>query len=88
MSRGDAVMGDNTGWADLNKDGRRLEKIIKQMDTKLNKTTNTDLQFGYIDRLIKCTHEKVNIAEIVLNVKATLKEAKKQKIEAPFIHAK
>jgi len=81
-------MGDNTSWADLNKDGRRLERIIKDMDTKQKKTTDTDLQFAYIDRLIKCTNSKVNIAEIVLNVKATLKEAKKQKIEAPFIHAK
>lgn len=53
------------------------------MDTNQKKigkenTKDTDLQFAYIDRLIKATHLKVNIAETVLNVKRTLKEAQKK----------
>lgn len=68
----------STTWADLNRDGRRLERIIKQMDTKQAKEIDATLRFGYIDRLIKATHTKVAIAETVLNVKSVLKEAKKK----------
>ena len=67
----------NTEWSDLNKDGRRLEKIILQMDTKIAKTKNDDLKLAYIDRLIKATHVKAGIAETVLNVRNILKAAQK-----------
>jgi hypothetical protein len=67
----------NTSWADLNIDGRRLEKIIKDMNAKQEKESDFNLRFAYIDRLIKATNTKVNIAEIVLNVKRILKEAEK-----------
>jgi hypothetical protein len=66
-----------TDWADLNKDGRRLERIIKDMDKKAKTCTDKQLEFAYIDRIIKATNTKVNIAEIVLNVKKTLREAQK-----------
>ena len=79
----------STAWSDLNKDGKRLERIIKQMDTNQKKesikdTPNVQLQFAYIDRLIKATHLKVSIAETVLNVKGILQQAKKQGVEKPL----
>lgn len=74
-----------TAWADLNKDGRRLERIIRHMDRKQKNCTDPELQFAYIDRIIKATNSKVNIAEIVLNVKQTLKEAQKN-APKPVIH--
>jgi len=65
-------------WADLNKDGRRLNRIIRQLESKIKNETNDELKLAYIDRLIKCTHEKTHLAEIVLGVKEVLKEAKKR----------
>ena len=51
-----------TAWSDLNKDGRRLEAIIRDMNTKYWKENNPDMQFSYVDRILKATHEKVAIA--------------------------
>ena len=49
-------------WADLNKDGRRLNRIIRQLESKIKNETNDEMKLTYIDRLIKCTHEKVHLA--------------------------
>ena len=65
-----------TDWADLNRDGRRMD-IIKQMYKKSKLQTETSLELAYIDRAIKATNTKTNIAEIVLNIKRTLKEVQK-----------
>lgn len=67
-----------TNWADLNRDGRRMERIIRDMETKM-KTPNIDtgLWFAYMDRLLKCTHEKAIIVQIVLPVKSVLRKAQK-----------
>ena len=64
-----------TNWSDLNRDGRRLEAIIKQMNTKYWKLVDTkpELAFTYFDRILKATHEKVAISNIVLGVKQLLK---------------
>ena len=62
-----------TAWSDLNKDGRRLEAIIRDMNTKYWKENNPDMQFSYVDRILKATHEKVAIANQVLAVKQLLK---------------
>lgn len=75
-------------WSDLNRDGRRLERIIKQMDTKQKlegeqDIPNVDLQFKYIDRLVKLTNLKVHVAETVLGVNEVLKQAKKQGLVKP-----
>jgi hypothetical protein len=69
-------MSDN--WTDLNKDGRRLNRIIRQLESKIKNETNDEMNLAYIDRLIKCTHEKSQLAQIVLGVKEVLKEAKKR----------
>ena len=70
-------------WADLTKDGRRLNRIINQLETRMKNTDvskpeELSLYFAYLDRLLKATNTKVGIAEIVLNVKGFLALAKKQ----------
>ena len=72
----------STSWYDLNRDGRRLERVIKQMETRMKKIDIEDekqvaLYLAYCDRLIRATATKVNIAETVLGIKALLAEAKK-----------
>jgi len=65
-------------WTDLNVDGRRLNKIIRDMNSKLHKETLDDLtRLAYIDRLIKATHEKSQLAQLILEVKDILKQAQK-----------
>jgi len=43
----------NQNWTDLNKDGRRLNRIIRQLESKIKNETNDDMKLAYIDRLIK-----------------------------------
>ena len=62
-----------TAWSDLNKDGRRLEALLKEMNTKFWLEKDPSMQLSYIDRIIKATHEKVAIANSVLAVKQLLK---------------
>ena len=71
----------NRNWLDLNYDGKRMEGLIREMRTKAKKASaedNHDLFFAYIDRLIKAQNTKINLAEIVLNVKGFLALAQKQ----------
>ena len=69
-------MSDN--WLDLYRDGRRLNRIIRQMETRLKNETDDSICLALIDRIIKCTHEKSQLAQIVLGVKELLKEGKKR----------
>jgi len=72
-------------WADLNIDGRRLKRIIADMDHKQAKIIKKPspsqdeitLYFAYIDRIIKATNTKAGLAEIVLNIKRTLIELRR-----------
>ncbi len=66
----------NTNWADLNRDGRRLERIIKHMETKYK--NNPGLELAYINTLVKLTHEKREIVELVMSVKMLVKKLEKQ----------
>jgi len=68
----------NQNWTDLNKDGRRLNRIIRQLETKIKNEANDEMKLAYVDRLIKCTHEKTHLAEIVLEVNKVLKEARQR----------
>lgn len=70
-------MGENTSWADLNRDGRRMERLIRDMETKYKNTDNHDLKMAYFDRLDKATNTKMKLAEIVLGVKKLLRKAEK-----------
>ena len=67
----------NTNWADLNRDGRRLERLIKWCESNLETELDLGRKFGYFDRLLKATHEKREIVDIVLGVKKLRKEAEK-----------
>jgi len=58
--------------------GRRLNRIIRQLESKIKHETKDEMNLAYIDRLTKCTHEKSQLAQIVLGVKEALKEAKKK----------
>ena len=69
-------MGEN--WTDLYKDGRRLNRIIRLLESKIKNETNDEMTLAYIDRLIKVTHEKVQLANTVLEVRGILKENKKR----------
>jgi len=52
-------------WDDIYTDGRRLEKIIKFCETMIfKKDTDEQLKLSYIDRMIKATHQKVEIVKI------------------------
>ncbi len=71
-----------TNWYDLNKDGKRLDFIIRTMigrakNLDLDDPDDITLYFAYIDRVIKATHTKVGIAETVLQINQILQEAKK-----------
>ena len=68
-------MGEN--WADLYRDGRRLNRIIRILESKIKQEKNDEIKLACIDRLIKTTHEKVLIVNMVLGVQDILKEAKK-----------
>ena len=65
-------------WSDLTRDGIRLERVIKQCDTKMESyEDNPDLQLAYMDRLLKATHQKTIVIESVLSVRKALAELKK-----------
>ena len=68
----------NTKWSDLNKDGRRLEGLIKHMNTKFWTEPDIEIQLAYLDRLVRLTHQKMLLVDRVLGVKALLQEAAKQ----------
>jgi len=68
----------NQNWTDLDKDGRRLNRIIRQLESKIKNEANDELKLAYIDRLIKCTHEKSQLAQLALEVNKVLKDARKR----------
>ncbi len=72
-------------WTDLNRDGKRIEALIKQLNTRVNPKGNKnnrpeplsdELKLAYIQTIIKLTHEKRGIVDTVLQVKELLKEFK------------
>ena len=65
-----------TDWSDLNRDGRRMETIIKLCFNHMKSEEDFDRKMGYLDRAIKATNQKVQIAEIVLGVKEVLRQKK------------
>lgn len=84
----------NTNWADLNRDGRRLEGIIRMLNTKVHKIAQSDdgdlnLMVVLASTMVKFTHEKVEIAKTVLRVdeitKVKPEQALKKVIEPQFI---
>lgn len=77
----------NTSWADLNKDGVRLEKLIKicvaNIEYEVRKAVDTKQPLddarvlGYMDRVGKLTAIKKDISDLVLGVNKMLRKAQK-----------
>ena len=65
-----------TDWSDLNRDGRRMETIIRLCFNHMKSENDFDRKMGYLDRVIKATNQKVQIVEIVLGVKEVLRQKK------------
>jgi len=66
-------------WHDIFTDGRRLEKIIRFCETMIFKTDiDEQLKLSYIDRMIKATHQKIEIVQIELGVKHLIREREKR----------
>jgi hypothetical protein len=65
-------------WTDLNKDGRRMDQIIRLCMTQIKKKENDhDIILSYMDRLFRATGTKHKLALDVLGVKKILDEARK-----------
>jgi len=65
-------------WADLNCDGRRLNRIIRILETKLKKTVDDDTIIRYANSIAFVTGKKVEIADRVLGVSYLLKRHEKK----------
>jgi len=69
-------------WHDIFTDGRRLEKIIRFCETMIfKKDIDEQLKLSYIDRMIKATHQKVEIVKIELDVNYILSRDKPRHID-------
>ena len=71
-------------WANLNNDGRRVERITKLCDTMITKELDkedydNDIILAYIDRLLKAEATKTKIADIVLGITSLRKELERKK---------
>ena len=65
-------------WTDLNKDGRRMDHVIRLCMTEFKrKESNTDTRLAYLDRVLKATVVKERLAITVLGVRQTLSDAKR-----------
>lgn len=73
-------------WTDLNRDGRKMNKILNMCYTRITPRTvkgqkkvlpADDIILGYIAAICRLTHEKTNLVTTVLGVKQALEEYKK-----------
>ena len=65
-------------WTDLNVDGRRLENVIKWCYAMIySEQAIPGDRLGYVDRLIKLTHEKREIIETIMGVRKIVKKLEK-----------
>jgi hypothetical protein len=66
-------------WTDLNKDGRRMDQIIRKCMTEFKKEEDMyERRLAFLDRLLKATQTKERLAITVLGVRTVLEEAKKR----------
>lgn len=65
-------------WADLDCDGRRLNRIIRILETKLKKTEDDDKTIKYANSIAFLTSKKVEIADRVLGVSHLVKKLEKK----------
>jgi len=66
-----------THWADLDTDGRRLERIIKICETKMKSETDDNIKLAYIDRIIKASGQKLQVTDMMYGIKMLRRLAEK-----------
>ena len=77
-----------TTWYDLNVRGRRLQRITKLMDTKMNKAFEAgevELGLAYLDRLIKLEHVTAPYVEQMTGMKRLLAQARENLESKPIL---
>ncbi len=65
-------------WTDLNKDGRRLDRLLRMLERKLKKTTDDYLIIKYCNSICYITSKKIELVNIVLGVSHLRKKVEKQ----------
>ena len=68
-------------WLDLDRDGRRMERICKMCETQLviyMEAKNPDLVLAFIDRLVKASTMKLAIQDLVIGFKQLRRLAEKE----------
>ena len=68
----------NRSWAELPIDGRRINRIIRYLETKLKKSTDDDKIIKYANSIAFLTGKKIEIVDKVLGVNHILKSAEKR----------
>ena len=64
-------------WHDLYTDGRRLNRIIRYLETKMKKATDDDKIIRYANSIAFLTGKKVEIVDKVLGVEHIIKNSEK-----------
>ena len=70
-----------SSWLDLDKDGRRMERICKLCESHIAmymEQKNPDLVLAFIDRLIKASHMKLQTQDLVIGLKQLRRLAEKE----------
>ena len=67
----------NMKWTDLYTDGRRLNRIIRYLETKMKKAIDDDKIIRYANSIAFLTGKKVEIVDKVLGVEFILKGTKR-----------
>ncbi len=63
--------------AQIDQQGRRLESIIRQCDTKATKNQDNDkLYFAYLNRMFKATKQKVRLVKILQKYQQAIEDSK------------
>jgi len=67
----------NMSWANLYIDGRRINRIIRYLETKMKKATDDDKIIKYANSIAFLTGKKLEIADRVLGINHILKIAER-----------
>ena len=65
-------------WTDLNKDGKRLDRLLRMMERKLKKTIDDDKIIKYCNSICYLTSKKIELVNIVLGLDELMKKAEKK----------
>lgn len=66
-----------SAWHDLYTDGKRLNRIIRMLLTKMKKATDDDKIIRYANSIAYITAKKIEITDKVLGVEFIVKNAEK-----------